>query len=108
MCKPPFPSLFHCRFAAASRSCLRQWFILSKVGAMRRLSAALLIAAIVIPCPAQDVFSLQKCGTLAIPRQRHASIVAKERLYLIGGQTAEGFTTSVQSAPLLEGYKMGK
>jgi hypothetical protein len=79
-----------------------------QVGAMRSLAAALVVSALILPVQAQEVFSLQKCGTLAVPRQRHASIVANERLYVIGGQTSEGFTTSVQSAPLVQGYKIGQ
>ncbi|MGI8906168.1 MAG: hypothetical protein ACR2IE_06725 [Candidatus Sumerlaeaceae bacterium] len=56
---------------------------------------------------AETVFALQKCGTLPEPRQRHGAIVARERLYVIGGQTPSGWTQTVKSAPLLQGYKTG-
>lgn len=51
--------------------------------------------------------SIPRVGVLTVPTQMHGTAVIGQRLYLIGGETQEGWSNSVASAPIAADGRIG-
>jgi hypothetical protein len=74
---------------------------------MRKLGAVVLHLVLATCCFGQEIFSVKRCGKLAVARERHGSFFYKDRLYVLGGRTPTEWTNSVQSAPVDEKGDVG-
>jgi hypothetical protein len=84
---------------------------------MKKNCAAVLVAltAMCVHVGAQNLpvatpapFSLMRCTSLPLPREMHGAAVVGARLYVMGGiPNLGGWTTSVISAPIMQGGALG-
>jgi hypothetical protein len=66
-----------------------------------------LVCPAVTQAQAPSVFSMPKCTPLPVPLQMHGSVVARNRVYVMGGDSSSGWMNNVYSADILPSGLLG-